>query len=73
MNEIERCTNIQQRDQYRLLIAQYRDKSLAETENIFCKQDLPAKGKPLHSRFENHAPAFIDLSKTPSPVKGKPV
>nr|CAB3265968.1 sentrin-specific protease 1 [Phallusia mammillata] len=66
INEIERCTDIKQRDQYRLLIEQYRNKSLAETENIFCKHHYWKK-TPEQPETKKQADLFIDLCSTPSP------
>ncbi|XP_078484460.1 sentrin-specific protease 1 [Ciona intestinalis] len=68
VTEIERCTNIAQREQYKLLIEQYRKNTLAETEKIFFKSS-PKDG----SSNQKQNIVIVDLSETDtSPVNEKP-
>uniref|UniRef100_H2Y7Z3 Uncharacterized protein n=1 Tax=Ciona savignyi TaxID=51511 RepID=H2Y7Z3_CIOSA len=71
VSEVERCTNITQREQYKLLIEQYRKNSLAETAKIFCKNQNFAKLEPTTIKEM----PIIDLSETdtsPAPVAPQP-
>ncbi|CAK8688791.1 unnamed protein product [Clavelina lepadiformis] len=61
ITEVERCKSMEQREQYRQLIEQYRTTTLAETEQIFCR----STGKP-NSSSQNIALPVINLCEMPN-------
>ena len=63
MSEVERCTNLVQREQYRLLIERYCKTTLAETEKIFCKGDTSDTNNV--SRKENEKPPIVVIDDKP--------